>query len=655
MLDANNYLGKMLAERYRLVRVIGRGASSLVFYAEDMMIKGEDGNPLPVAIKILDKDSGDYKMNSKSFRTEIHAVVGIPTNPHVVAIKDVSFHEDEHFIVMEYVSGKTLKQYIEEKNGMLSPREIVSISLQILQALRLAHESGVIHRDIKPQNIMIERADVVGKQVDIPGGADMPFVKLADFGIALLPDEDLFVMKDKGVGTVHYISPEQASGGRVDQRTDIYSLGVVMYEMATGNVPFDAQSMTGIISKHQTEMPFHVRNYNTEIPVALDHIIFTAMQKNPSARYKDALAMERKLRDVMNALQPDRASGRSGVENLLHNTTVKTEAVEMPIPPKSPKAQKPPKAPKPPKPPKAQKSKKESSFFKPGYKNDPAKKKRTLVMCSAAIALIAVVSVFVYVVMPLLGNRVYDSLTAPKLLGTMYSQDSTYSDGIVIGNVEYVYSDEYDEGVIVDQEPSPGVTLTDVPSLTLHLKVSRGPEMTDFVLPKEHRESIDTAKSYLRQYYGNVSVIRTRPAETPIDGAAVGEVIGAYYLSSGEEISLDGAKICKNKIEKIIIEVQPDIRETVLVSIPLVEILSLGGTVEDYLAEHYDFLTVGGKKAYLDKPGTEDDFYKTIPPDTVIGVSFEDGSEVVFKDLEVLEFTIIREPMTIHLITAGNP
>ena len=127
MLDAKNYLGRMLAERYLLVRVIGHGASSTVFYAQDMMTKQDDGTPLPVAIKVLDRDAGEYKLNSKSYRTEISAVADIPTSPHIIAVKDVSFFEDEHFIVMEYVSGKTLKDYIAEKGGTLSPKEIVSI------------------------------------------------------------------------------------------------------------------------------------------------------------------------------------------------------------------------------------------------------------------------------------------------------------------------------------------------------------------------------------------------------------------------------------------------------------------------------------------------------------------------------------------------
>ena len=176
MLDANNYLGKMLAERYHLIRVIGQSASSLVFYAEDMMIRQEDGRAMPVAVKVLDREASEYQVNAEAFCREIRAVASIPTNPHMVAVLDAAFHEGEHFVVMEYVSGKTLAHYLKEKGGKLSTKEIISIALQLLSALRFAHEAGVVHRDIKPQNIMVERADAVGRQVDVPGGSPVSII-----------------------------------------------------------------------------------------------------------------------------------------------------------------------------------------------------------------------------------------------------------------------------------------------------------------------------------------------------------------------------------------------------------------------------------------------------------------------------------------------
>lgn len=639
MLDANNYLGKMLAERYRLVRVIGRGASSLVFYAEDMMVRREDGSALPVAVKVLDRDSGEYKMNSKSFRTEIHAVAGIPTSPHVVAIKDVSFHEDEHFIVMEYVSGKTLGEYLAEKGGRLSAKEIVSISLQLLQALRLAHEAGVVHRDIKPENIMVERADVVGKQVDIPGGSDMPFVKLADFGIALLPDEDLFAMKDKGVGTVHYISPEQASGGRVDARSDLYSLGVVMHVMATGSVPFDAGSPTGIISKHQTEAPHHVRNRNAEIPMALDEIIFTAMQKNPASRYKDATAMERRLKDVLRSLEGEKA--RTDAGDVFRGATLRVANEE--------DTRKPAKV------------KKERA---PKVKKTNPKAKKIVAVSGVSVFVLALLVLGAFFLLPLLsGPKTYD-ITIPKLTGSIYSESNAYPDGVFVPkeNVKYVYTDDdaFPAGMIISQEPAQGKVYYDVEKVEITLTVSLGPEMIDFSIPAEYRTDFDKAADYLRNTYSYLGIMpdpEVLPLSEAIPGVEPGTVVGAYRVNTGADISIDGDEIYKTKAEKIVLRVQP--AEVVTVRIVGLSTLADIAAVTSYL-ETYPYVTVTGKANALSS-----DPNSWMPQDTVIGIEADDAAvESVFKtsyengeSQKVLEITLLKDKkVNITLLVAWeNP
>lgn len=619
MLDANNYLGKMLAERYRLVRVIGKGASSLVFYAEDMMMRREDGSPLPVAVKILDTDAGGYKLNSKSFRTEIQAVANIPTNPHMVAVKDVSFREDEHFIVMEYVSGKTLKEYIGEKGGVLPPKEIVSISLQLLQALRHAHEVNVVHRDIKPENIMVERRDAVGKQVEIPGGAEMPFVKLADFGIALLPDEDLFAMKDKGVGTVRYISPEQASGAPVDARGDLYSLGVVMYEMATGHVPFDAGSATGIISKHQTEMPLHVRGDNTSIPAALDEVIFTAMQKNPASRYKDALTMERKLREVLKKLAPE-------TETVGDVFDFGSAAVSFESEPEAPK------------------------------KKAPVKEKKPSSGKGAKIALISALSAFLVALLvlgavfllPLLGEDTMD-IKIPNLIGTVYDPDGTYADGIHVpaDKIVYEYSNDVEAGKIIDQSPASGVILHEVTGAEVILTVSLGPEMTEFSIPEAYRASEKLLKEYLRANYPLVTVQFVRPAAAAKDGVYAGTVLGAYRVRDAEEpLSLDGGEVYKSKVEKIVIEVQPNV--TVPVTLAL-DVLTTAESAGAYLTARYPFLTVSGTAVEREDPNT------LMPAGTVIGVRLADGTEHFLSMIgttQDISFDAVYAPQSVVLLTA---
>lgn len=281
MLNANDYLGTMFADRYKILREIGHGASSIVFCAQDVL-KG-----CKVAVKILDKDSNEYMLNSKSFQTEIEALVEMNSHPNIVEIYDASFEGSVHYISMEYVEGCTLRRYMDA-NGILPENKIIDISCQVLGALKAAHSAGVIHRDIKPQNILVEET--------ADGGT--PQIKLADFGIARLPEGDRFVMKDRGVGTVHYISPEQASGGEVTAKSDIYSLGVVMYEMATGQVPFDAEKVTAIISKHQTDLPEPPQLHNPALSPGLQMVIMKAMYKDPARRYRSADEMMRALLKV---------------------------------------------------------------------------------------------------------------------------------------------------------------------------------------------------------------------------------------------------------------------------------------------------------------------------------------------------------------------
>lgn len=634
MLDAKNYLGKMLAERYRLVRVIGHGASSLVFYAEDMMVMREDGSPLPVAIKLLDHDSGEYKMNSRSFRAEIQAVASIPTSPHIVAIKDVSYYEDEHFIVMEYVSGKTLKEYLKEKNGPLSPKEIVSISLQLLQALRLAHSVGVVHRDIKPENILVERADVVGKKVDIPGGEGMPFVKLTDFGIALLPDDDLFTMKDKGVGTIHYISPEQAGGGRADARSDIYSLGVLMHVMATGSVPFDAQSPTGIISKHQTEMQQHVRGQNADIPMMLDEVIFNAMQKNPALRYRDALTMERALKEVLRVLE----GGGVGVEGESAFVGIGIGGEEPTPAPKAPKMPKAPKTPKAPKPAKAPKM--------PAARSSGNTDKRKVLFIgigAAALVVLLVVGAILLFTAP----KTYD-ITVPSLTGTVYAEETVYPEGVVVvkDNIKYVYSDQIEAGKIVSQEPAQGTVVKDVEQLEIVLTVSLGPEMVDFSIPTEYRGSYEAAVSYLRATYGALEAVvaidkTPEVAENRLPGVAAGTVVGAYRVNTKETLSLDGDKVYKTKGEIIKLIVQP--------ADPYTFTLGVGDILDASLATQ----KIGELCSYLTVVGTETSNTTTGVPGSVVGVCLADGTVVSTFDKTTMTLTVSVEkdkPQSVYLL-----
>lgn len=503
MIDAAQYIGKVLDEQYRIKKVIGNGASSVVFYAEDLLMKLDDGSPMPVALKILDRDSGEYKLNSKSFETETRAVVGIPVNSHTVAVQDVRHDRamDVHFIVMEYVKGKTLRRYMNE-HGAFSAREIVSIALQVLSALRNAHEAGVIHRDVKPQNILVQDDVTAAEAAELPGGKGMPFVKLADFGIALLPDEDLFAMSDRGVGTVHYISPEQAGGMEVDARSDLYSLGVVMHELASGRVPFDAESASAVITQHQTAAPTHVRTYNPNIPLSLDNVIFTAMQKDPRRRFKDAAAMEKKLYNVIKELD-----GEAPVEE--------TPKAPTPISVKK----KPTKAPKPPK-----------------VKKEPFRIPKAAWISGIAVAAAAFLVVLGVLLFPVIKGA-FDGdamVTVPKLVGTKYDANATYADGVTVKILGYESSFEVEEGFIISQDRGAGLKVQG--SVTVGIVISTGKPMMPLVIPAEHRANHIAAANYLeKEFSGKITVLRADIQEYDPEKGSAGEVIAARYADGRSE------------------------------------------------------------------------------------------------------------------------
>ena len=262
------YVGLVFDNRYRVERIVGIGGMAVVFKATDLLMRQT------VAIKIL-KDEISYDEQSvKRFINEYKAVAML-SHQNIVNIHDASVRENIKYIVMEYVEGITLKNYMQHRE-VLNLREIISYTTQILRALDHAHKKGIIHRDIKPQNIMLLKNGVI---------------KVMDFGIAKLPNAETVTMTDKAIGTVYYISPEQVSGGTTDARSDLYALGVMMYEMATGALPFTAETPVSVALMQVNDTATPPREINPHIPVGLEQIITRAMEKDPEARYQSAEEM----------------------------------------------------------------------------------------------------------------------------------------------------------------------------------------------------------------------------------------------------------------------------------------------------------------------------------------------------------------------------
>lgn len=261
-------INTVIDERYRVMEKLGVGGMAYVLKARDLK---EDRD---VAIKVLNDEFKSDERAVKRFINE-SKTVSMLSHDNIVNIYDVVLKEDMKYIVMEYIDGITLKDYIDNV-GALSWKEATHYIKQVLSALTHAHEKQVIHRDIKPQNMML-----------LPDGK----IKVTDFGIAKQPNAESITMTDKAIGTVNYISPEQASGVKVDSRTDIYSVGVMLYEMVTGRLPFIAESPVAVAMMQVSNEPIAPREINAQIPVGLEQIILKSMQKNPDDRFASAAAM----------------------------------------------------------------------------------------------------------------------------------------------------------------------------------------------------------------------------------------------------------------------------------------------------------------------------------------------------------------------------
>ena len=272
-----NIIGKMLNNRYEILEKIGNGGMATVYKAKCHVLNRY------VAIKILKEEFTTDSEFIKKFKTEAQSAASL-THPNIVAIFDVCNEDNLNYIVMELIQGKTLKDIIIE-DGVLSWKWSVNIATQIASALEAAHKHNIIHRDIKPHNIMITEDGIA---------------KVADFGIAKAVSNSTITAFGTTIGSVHYFSPEHARGGYTDAKSDIYSLGIVMYEMLTGKVPFDADTPVSVALKQVQEEPEDPMKYNKEIPVSVNRIILKAMQKDPNLRYQTATEM---LTDLKMALK----------------------------------------------------------------------------------------------------------------------------------------------------------------------------------------------------------------------------------------------------------------------------------------------------------------------------------------------------------------
>ena len=456
-MENDKYIGRLLDGRYEILEAIGFGGMAVVYKARCHRL-----NRL-VAIKILkDELSKDEEFRNR-FHAESQAVAKL-NHPNIMSVHDVSTHEGTDYIVMELIDGITLKQYMEKK-GTLNWKETLHFAMQIAKALEHAHSQGIVHRDIKPHNVMV-----------LKNGS----AKVTDFGIARLMSQSNTLTKE-ALGSVHYISPEQAKGGRVDNRSDLYSLGVVMYEMMTGRAPYDGDSPVAVAIQHINGGATMPSVLNPNIPGGLEQIIMKCMATDPSQRYNSATALLydleelRKNPDILFAFgsdaaldevlkvypgkrqQPRTAAERAaGVRTDRPAQTGARTAVQTPKPRTETAERRPAK------------SRQEQN------ENRGRAVTTTVVICSA----VAVIAIVIFLVMLFNGGMLGNTkalVPVPELVGKVYDElDRTDYPTVEIVLADYDYDDEVPAGTIMKQSPIHGEQVE--LNAKVQVWVSMGPE-----------------------------------------------------------------------------------------------------------------------------------------------------------------------------------
>ena len=446
-------IGKRISGRYKLLEMIGGGGMSNVYLAHDMILDRD------VAIKVLRYDFSNEEELRRRFQREALSATSL-THPHIVNIYDVGEDEDIHYIVMEYVKGETLKQYIQQ-NTPISPTKSVTIMKQLTSAISTAHNNHIIHRDIKPQNILLDESELV---------------KVTDFGIAMALSATSYTQTNSVLGTVHYLSPEQARGGTATKQSDIYALGIVFFELLTGQLPFSGESAVSIALKHlQTETP-SIRKIIPSIPQSIENIVLKATAKNPKDRYISAEEMEE---DLTTALYPERAGEKKFTVAIDDDATKVLPVIKEPVPFNEVSDTKKMTSTKMATDPKKQKGK---------------NKKRKII--GGILGGIVLLVLLVFIVFP--GLFKADKVQVPDVSNLELEEaiEQLESEGFTIGDETLEVSDEVEENKIIRTTPEAG-KLREKNS-EIHLFVSSGKE--SFVLENYIGKDIDQVKILLQNF-----------------------------------------------------------------------------------------------------------------------------------------------------------
>lgn len=470
----DNYVGKRLYGRYEIQEIVGVGGMSVVYKAYDNV------DDRIVAIKVLKEEYLNNEEFKRRFKNESKAIA-LLSHPNIVKVYDVNFDEKLQYIVMEYIDGITLKEYIT-KQGAITWNDALFFMTQILKAVQHAHDKGIVHRDIKPQNIIL-----------LPNGN----IKVTDFGIARFSRSETKTLTEQAIGSVHYIAPEQAKGEYTDEKADIYSLGVVLYEMLAGSVPFEADSAVSVALMQLQADAKKLTDINPDIPVGLEQICIHAMEKNAMDRYQTATEMLLDIEEIIRNpnttfnyfskvdSNPTRIVGRKGAVAPINDEAVVDDEND-------------------------------DDF-------DPDHKKK--VISAIFIGIIVLIAAIVLLIMGIIQGEIFGIQIGQGVNATTVRLENfvgtNYDDIVGVYDYDFTYeyekTDDYEQGIVIRQEPNAGEKVLKGSKVTLVIASSS----EDIVVPQIYGYKLDKSEELL----DNAGLVNHKIVEMSHETVAEGEVI----------------------------------------------------------------------------------------------------------------------------------
>lgn len=564
----DNYVGKRLDGRYEVQEIIGVGGMSVVYKAYDNV------DDRIVAIKILKDEFLNNEEFKRRFKNESKAIA-LLSHENIVRVYDVNFGEKLQYIVMEYIDGITLKEYINKQNS-ITWNDAVYFMTQILRAVQHAHDKGIVHRDIKPQNIIL-----------LPNGT----LKVTDFGIARFSRSETKTLTEQAIGSVHYIAPEQAKGEQTDERADIYSMGVVLYEMLAGKVPFDSENAVSVALMQVQANAEKLTQINPNIPKGLEQICVHAMQKNPDDRYQSATEMLLDIEEII--------KNPNTVFNYASNTESQTKAVPIVT------------------------DDRYNEEYDEAVDYEAERKHKKKMIAAVTIGVIVLIAAVVGVIYMFTSGINTKTHTLENFVGYSYDELQNSNDYKYEFVAEYQKTDEKEPGIILSQSPEAGSKITEGSTVTLVVAASE----KDITMPNVYGLTLEMAEQTLKQSELSIFKAMKINSDTVEEGKVIYTDPKANSIVSGDQ--------------EITIYVSDGPSTTTIETIKIPDVIGLTKSGAREFLTKYGFTNVEFK--------TQDSTY---PKDVVISQSPSVGSSAKATDkITVIVSTGVTttEPQTVDV------